>query len=366
MPDVLITENITGSPIEALKRAYQVSFQPDLWKDPAALLAAASGVRALIVRNQTRVTAEVVEAAGRLEIIARAGVGLDNVDVQAASRRGVVVAYTPSQNALSVAELTVGLMLALVRKIPAADRHVKQSLWARHQFMGSELHGKTLGVVGFGRIGSLTASRAAAFGMKVLAYDPYVARSSGSEVSNPKQTPSLKSETPNLESQPASRQSPIPNPQSLPSCAPSPAQPLAPCFVSLDELLGAADVVSCHLPSTEETQSMFDYSRFCRMQTGAVFVNVARGEVVDEDGLVRALREGKIAGAALDVRRKEPPGPGPLGEMDNVVLTPHIGAFTHEGQQRVVEAVCRDVAAVLGGGEAVDFANFPRPRRARG
>ena len=128
-------------------------------------------------------------------------------------------------------------------------------------------------------------------------------------------------------------------------------------MVSRDELLASSDVVSCHLPSTDETQAMFDYGRFCRMKPSAVFVNAARGEVVDEEGLVRALREGKIAGAALDVRRNEPPGSGPLCQMDNVILTPHVGAFTHEGQHRVVEAVSRDVAAVLGGGEAVDFAN---------
>jgi D-3-phosphoglycerate dehydrogenase / 2-oxoglutarate reductase len=323
MADVLISENIRGAPIEALRQSHQVSFQPDLWQDHDALRDAVGAARALVVRNQTRVTAELIAAAGRLEIIARAGVGLDNVDVAAASQAGVVVAYTPSQNSLSVAELTIGLMLALARKILAADRHVKQSGWARHAFTGSELYGKTLGVVGLGRIGSLTANRAAAFGMDVLAYDPYLA----------------------------------------PAAASGAVVPLR--MVALDELLAAADVVSCHLPASDETRAMFNYDRFCRMKPAAVFVNVARGEVVDEDGLIRALREGKIAGAALDVRSQEPPGPGPLCEMDNVILTPHVGAFTHEGQLRVVAAVCRDVAAVLAGAEAVDYANFPRPRRER-
>jgi D-3-phosphoglycerate dehydrogenase / 2-oxoglutarate reductase len=287
------------------------------------LLAAVTGVRALVVRNQTRVTAELLAAADRLEIIARAGVGLDNVDLPAASRAGVVVAYTPAQNAISVAELTWGLMLALARKIPAADRHVKQSRWARYEFMGGELYGKTLGVVGFGRIGSLTACRAAVFGMNVLAFDPYL------------------------------------------SAAAVVASAVRPHKVGLDELLAAADVVTCHLPATRETQGMFHYERFCQMKPTATFVNVARGDVVDEPGLIRALREGRIAGAALDVRAKEPPEPGPFDEMDNVILTPHLGAFTHEGQQRVVEAVCRDVAAVLAGAEATDYANFPRPRRQR-
>jgi D-3-phosphoglycerate dehydrogenase len=323
MADVLITENITGTPIESLRQAHSVSFEPELWKDRDALLAAVAGVRALVVRNQTRVTAELIAAADRLEIIARAGAGLDNVDVPAASRAGVVVAYTPSQNAISVAELTWGLMLALARKIPAADRHVKQSRWARYEFMGGELYGKTLGVVGFGRIGSLTACRAAVFGMDVLAFDPYL------------------------------------------SDAALAAAPVRPRRVGLDEQLAEADVVTCHLPATAETQGMFHYERFCRMKPTATFVNVARGEVVDEPGLIRALREGKIAGAALDVRTKEPPDPSPLYAMDNVILTPHIGAFTHEGQQRVVEAVCRDVDAVLAGAEATDYANFARPRKRR-
>ncbi len=319
--EVLISENISGPPVEALRRRRPISFQPDLWKERDALRAAVQGVRALVVRNQTRVTAEVIAAADRLEIIARAGVGLDNVDVEAASRAGVVVAYTPSQNAISVAELSVGLMLALARKIPAADRHVKLSRWARYEFMGNELFGKMLGVVGFGRIGSLTAGRASAFGMQVLTYDPYLSDAAVAASAIPLRR------------------------------------------VSLDELLGAADVVSCHLPATVETQGLFHYERFCQMKPTALFVNVARGEVVDEPGLVRALREGKLAGAAIDVRGKEPPEASPLNEMDNVILTPHIGAFTHEGQQRVVESVCRDVDAVLSGGDAVDYANFSRPKR---
>jgi len=323
MLDVLVTENVTGPSVDALKQARHVSFQPDLWKDRRALISAAGTARALIVRNQTQVTAELIAAAGRLEIIARAGVGLDNVDLEAANRAGVVVAYTPSQNAISVAELTIGLMLALARKIPAADRHVKQSRWARYEFLGSELYCKTLGIVGFGRIGSLTASRAAAFGMILLAHDPYFTPRAGANSG------------------------------------------IRPRMVPLDELLAASDVVSCHLPANQETRAMFSYERFCRMRPGGIFVNVARGEVVDEDGLIRALREGKIAAAALDVRSKEPPDPSPLCEMDNVILTPHVGAFTHEGQERVVESVCRDVAAVLAGGEAVDYANFPRPKKER-
>jgi D-3-phosphoglycerate dehydrogenase len=321
MADILISENIAGTPIDELRRTHDVSFLPDIWKDPVALREAVRGSRALVVRNQTQVTAELIAAAERLEIVARAGVGLDNVDVRAASRAGVVVALTPSQNAISVAELTIGLVLALARKIPAADRHAKQGGWARHQFMGSELFGKTLGVVGFGRIGYLTARRAAAFGMDILAHDPYL------------------------------------DPDAMTVAE------VRPRLTSLDELLAVADVVSCHLPANDETRGLFNYDCFCRMKPTALFVNVARGEVVDEDGLVRALGEGKIAGAALDVRKKEPPQVGPLCQMDNVILTPHIAGFTHEAQHRVVAALSRDVGAVLAGGPATYYANFPRPRR---
>lgn len=321
MPDVLISENIAGPPVDELGQRHAVLCLPELWKDRAALLQAVSKVRALIVRNQTAVTAELIAAAPRLEVIARAGVGLDNVDAAAASQAGVVVAYTPSQNSISVAELTLGLILAWARKIPAADRHAKGGGWARYQFMGCELHGKKLGVVGFGRIGVLTARRAAAFGMDILAYDPFL------------------------------------DPDNL-SVAET-----RPQVVGLDELLAAADVVSCHLPSTAQTHALFNYERFCRMKPTALFVNVARGEVVDEAGLVRALEEQKIAGAALDVRKREPPQAGRLEQLPNVVLTPHLGAFTHEGQRRVVASVCRDVAAVLAGNAAANYVNFPRPKR---
>ncbi len=322
MPDVLITENIAGRPVDELGQRHDVARRPELWKDPPALLDAISTARALIVRNQTQVTAALIAAAPRLEIIARAGVGLDNVDVPAASQAGVVVAYTPSQNSISVAELTLGLILAWVRKIPAADRHVKEGGWARYQFMGSELHGKKLGIVGFGRIGVLTARRAAAFGMDVLAHDPFL------------------------------------DPDNLFVAE------TRPRIVGLEELLAAADVVTCHLPAAPQTRWLFDYKRFCRMKPTALFVNVARGEVVDEAGLVRALEEQKIAGAALDVRETEPPSVGRLEQMANVVLTPHLGAFTQEGQRRVVASVCRDVAAVLGGAAATNYVNFSRPKRA--
>ncbi|NUQ63795.1 MAG: hydroxyacid dehydrogenase [Pirellulales bacterium] len=319
--DVLVTENIVGQPMDELRGKLSVALEPDLWKKPDLLAEKIATPRALVVRNQTRVTEDLIRAAGRLEIIARAGAGLDNVDVEAASRAGVVVASTPIQNAVSVAELTLGLMLSLARRIPEADRHVKAGGWARQNYYGTELFGKTLGVVGFGRIGFLTAMRARAFGMEVLAYDPYV------------------------------------DPDSLPMIE---AQPI---LVELDELLRSSDFVTCHLPGGKQTQGLLGYDRFCRMKPAAYFINVARGEVVDEAGLLRALDERRLAGAALDVRSTEPPESDAFTRRDDVILLPHIGAFTHEAQHRVVASVCRDVQAVLGGGRAINYFNFPIPRK---
>jgi D-3-phosphoglycerate dehydrogenase len=266
----------------------------------------------------------VISAGRRLEVIGRAGVGLDNVDAAAASAAGIVITYTPDQNSISVAELTIGLMLSLARMIPAANASTRGGNWERQRFTGFELYGKTLGVVGLGRIGFLTAMRAKAFGMNLIAHDAVV-----------------KEDAPQVTDSGAT-------------------------LLTLDELLAKADVVSCHVPKTPQTLKMFNYDRFCRMKRSAVFINTSRGEVVDEEGLIRALREKKLAGAALDVRATEPPNDdgGELTRMENVILTPHIAAFTAEGQKRVVASVCRDVAQVLRGGEASSYFNFPRPRRA--
>ncbi|MCI0524756.1 MAG: hydroxyacid dehydrogenase [Acidobacteria bacterium] len=321
MPDVLITENIIGEEMDVLRRDFDALFDPDLWKQPEKLQAMIPDFRALIVRNQTQVTRDLIEAGTNLQIIGRAGVGLDNVDLQAATDRGVVVAFTPEQNTNSVAELVIGLIISLSRKIPAADNGTRKGAWDRHQFTGAEVLGKTLGVVGFGRIGASSAIKARALGMDIIAYDPFV------------DAESLKA----MESRAR--------------------------MASLEDVLREADFVSCHLPATKETSGLFDYDKFRQMKPGAFFINTSRGDVVDENGLIRALGEKLIAGAALDVRQNEPPERSPLDEMENVILTPHIGAFTLEAQRRVVTAVCRDVAAVLNGGTAKNFANLPKPKR---
>ncbi len=320
MCDVLITERLEGAAIDELRQRFDVEMAGDLWRDGAALRERIGDCRAIIVRNQTRVTRELLGAARRLEVVARAGVGLDNVDIAAATEAGVLVCYAPEQNAISVAELSMGMLLALARRLTVADRSTKAGGWERHAFTGTELYGKTVGIVGFGRIGFLLAMRARAFGMRVLAHDPFVSPDAVTVVESGAEV------------------------------------------VPIDDLLARADVVSCHLPSTPATRGFLGRERFARMKPSAIFLNLARGEVVDEAALVDALRAGRLAGAGLDVRAVEPPGPSALDAMDNVILTPHVAALTEEAQARVAAAVCRDVAAVLGGGRAVYPANTPAPK----
>jgi D-3-phosphoglycerate dehydrogenase len=323
MPRILVCENVAGSEMDALRKQFDVAWEPELWRSPAKLReAVAAGADAIVVRNQTKVDAALIGAGSQLVVIGRAGVGLDNVDCDAASAAGVVVVYAPEQNAISVAELAIGMMLGLARNLPAADRSAKAGEWDRKRFMnGVELYGKTLGVVGMGRIGFLTAMRARALGMEIVAFDPVVSPDS-----------------------------------------PLVTEARARLMRSLEALLAEADIVSCHIPETPATTNLFDYAKFCGMKPSAFFVNTSRGGVVDEAGLARALQEKRLAGAALDVRAKEPPE-GPLSTADNVILAPHIGAFTVEGQERVVTTVCRDVAAVLSGKPARNYFNFARPRR---
>ena len=321
MTDVLITENVIGEEMDKLRQRFDAVFVPNLWKQPDKLLAMIPNFRALIARNQTQITRELIEAGTRLEVIARAGVGMDNVDLEAASHTGIVVAYTPEQNTNSVAELTIGLMLSLARMISEADVDTKKGGWNRWKFIGVELLGKTLGIIGLGRIGSSTAAKARALGMEIIAYDPYV------------------------------------DPESLR------AMEVRARLTSFEEVLSRADFISLHVPETEETRGMFGDKQFRQMKPGAYFINAARGSVVEEEALLRALQEKRIAGAALDVRQQEPGVPSAFDEMTNTILLPHIGAQTREAQRRVVTAVCRDVTAILTGHEAKNFANFSRPRR---
>ena len=315
MPDILITENIRGAAVDALSARFDTTFMPELWKDPAELSKRIGDFRALIIRNQTQLTAALLGVAKKLVVVGRAGVGLDNVDVAAATKAGILITSTPDQNAISVAELAMGLMLSLARMIPGANQDTKAGNWNRQQFLGTELYGKTIGIIGIGKIGYLTARRAQSFGMKVLAHDLFVSRDN-----------ILLSEL-NAE------------------------------LVTLDDLLTRADVVSCHLPATPETIGLLNAECFGRMKSSATFINTSRGEVVAENDLLCALKSGKIAGAALDVRCTEPPLMGELERQPNLILTPHVAAFTHEAQNRVTKAICEDIARVLDGKPAQNPVN---------
>jgi D-3-phosphoglycerate dehydrogenase len=321
MPDILVSENIIGTAMDELRQQFDLVFAPEIWKQQDELIALIPNFRAIIARNQTLLTRELIAAAPQLEIIGRAGVGMDNVDLDAANEHGVVVALTPEQNSNSVAELTIGLLIALSRKLSLADRDTKAGRWDRPRFMGTEISGKTLGIVGFGRIGSTTALKARALGMTTIAYDPYV------------EADSLRAL------------------QSLTR------------LTSLAEVLSTADYVTLHIPENDETRGMFGAAEFAQMKPSAFFLNTARGGIVQEAALIEALQTNCLAGAALEVRQQEPGSPSAFDVMDNVIQLPHIGAQTREAQHRVVTAICRDVAEVLRGGEAKHFANFSKPRR---
>jgi D-3-phosphoglycerate dehydrogenase / 2-oxoglutarate reductase len=321
MPDILISESLQGDAFTALHSRFDVLYLPELWKTPDRLERKIRNCRALIVRNQTPVSHSLLAAAQELLVVGRAGVGLDNVDVKFAEQSGIVVSFTPDQNAISVAELAIGMMLSLARLLPAADLDTKNGNWNRNRFMGAELYGKTLGIVGAGKIGFLTARRALAFGMRVLAFDPFLSRDN-----------ILLSD-------------------------------IQAELVELDQLLAQADFVSCHLPSTPQTVGLLNAARFRQMKPGAYFINTSRGKVVSEPDLVEALNSGILGGAALDVRAKEPPPLGELESLPNVILTPHIGAFTREAQDRVTSAICEDVTRVLDGKPAINAVRSPVPHR---
>lgn len=303
---VLITDAIDEAGVKILKER---GFEVDLMElTPEELLERVEEYDALIVRSRTKVTEEVIRRGKNLKVIGRAGVGVDNIDVKAATERGIKVVNAPIASTNSVAELTIGHMIAMLRWIPEATASMKAGRWEKKRFMGEELQGKTLGLVGSGRIGTEVAKRAQAFGMRTIAYDPYL----------PKEI----AEKNNIE-----------------------------LLDSLEELLKQADIVSVHAALTEETYHMLNYEKLKLMKRGSYIVNCARGGIIDEDGLLKLLREGHLAGAALDVFEQEPPGESPLFELPNVSLTPHIGASTREAQRRAAEIIAEEVARALAGEE---------------
>lgn len=321
--DILISEDLDSPAIQKLAGKYQIVREPVLWKDSAKLKKLLSGARAIMVRNQTQLTAEILSAAPKLLAIGRVGVGLDNIDVKYATEREIVVIAPLNANATSVAELTLGLMLSLARKIPFGDRSTKSGEWDRKNCTGIELDRKTILICGFGRIGRMVAARAKAFGMRIIVFDPFIEENSMhiGEVG-------------------------------------------ATLATKLEDGLAVADFVSVHLPLTTETKHLFNGKVFSAMKQGSFFINTSRGGVMDELALLVALKSNHLGGAALDVREIEPPKEkSAFNEMDNVILTPHIGAFTNEAQMRTMESVCEDLERVLGGEAAVNFVNIPRPTR---
>jgi D-3-phosphoglycerate dehydrogenase / 2-oxoglutarate reductase len=313
---VLIADPIHEDGRKLLESAGGLSIDVATGLDEAGLVARIPAYDALIVRSKTRVTAPVIAAASALKVVGRAGIGVDNIDVAAATERGIVVFNTPDANATTTAELTIAHLLSLSRHLPQADRSVRSGAWTPTKFVGAELAGKTVGIIGFGTIGRLVAQRCAGLKMRVLAYDPFV--------------------QPDIVRQSA-------------------AEPH-----DLDALLAASDYVTLHCPMIDKTRNLIDADRIARMKPGARLINCARGGLVNEDALVDALTRGHLAGAALDVFAQEPPNASPLLALDNVVLTPHLGASTEEAQQAVSVRIAEDIAHFLKTGAAETAVNLPR------
>ncbi|MDH7570126.1 MAG: phosphoglycerate dehydrogenase [Armatimonadota bacterium] len=311
---VLVADPIAREGIEILRAGADVDVKTGQTRE--ALLACIGEYDALVVRSETKVTAEIVEAADRLKVIARAGVGVDNIDVPAATRRGIVVVNSPGGNTMAAAEQTLALLFAVARNTAQAHQSVKAGRWERSRFLGVELYNKVLGVIGLGKIGSHVARAAQGLGMRVLVSDPYVTVEH--------------------------------------------AQRLGVELVDLAELISTADFITLHVPYSQSTRHLIGEKEFAAMKPGVRLVNCARGGVVDEAALVRAIESGKVAGAGLDVFEQEPPPEdSPLRRLDQVVLTPHLGASTREAQVNVAVDVAEQVIDVLNGRPARSAVNMP-------
>ena len=301
---VLVTEKLSDAGLALLRERFQVDVREDLARGDLA--AEIGPYDALVIRSATRVSADVLEAAPRLKVVARAGIGVDNVDVEAATRRGVMVVNAPQSNTISAAEHTMALLLAQARNVPQANTELHAGRWDRGRWEGVELAGKTLGLVGLGRVGTLVAARAQGFGMRVIAFDPYVSTERAKELG-------------------------------------------VDVMPTLESLLVQSDFVSIHLPGSPETDGLIGEHQLDMLKPGARLVNTSRGGIVDEDALVKALEEGRVAGAALDVFAVEPATDSPLFGFDQVVVTPHLGASTVEAQDKAGTTVAEMVRLALEG-----------------
>ncbi|HET7753032.1 MAG TPA: phosphoglycerate dehydrogenase [Anaeromyxobacteraceae bacterium] len=315
MARVLVSDDLSAEGVEIMRRAgLEVDVKVGL--PPEELQRIIGEYDGLAVRSATKVNAKLLEHAGSLKVIGRAGVGVDNVDLDAATRRGIVVMNTPAGSSITVAELTLAHILALFRHVPQATASVKQGKWEKKKFQGHELAGKTLGVVGIGNIGSIVVERCLAMKMRVVAYDPFISAEAAAR--------------------------------------------LGVSLVSLDELWAQADVISLHVPLTEQTRHLVNAETLAKMKPGVLLVNCARGGIIDERALADALASGHVGGAALDVFEKEPPPPDhPLLASDRLICTPHIGASTEEAQSAVAVAIAEQLAAYLAHGEVSNAVNLP-------
>lgn len=313
-PKVLVKEKIAKSGVDLLKKEFSVDVKLDM--DQKQLKKEIGKYNAIIIRSATRMSKDIIDKAQNLKVIGRAGIGVDNVDVEAATKKGIIVANAPESNIVAAAEHTIGLLLAQSRNIPQAHSSMKHGKWERSSFGGVELADKTLGIIGFGRIGVLVAQRARGLKMKVVAYDPYVSKSRFGELG-------------------------------------------VEGAANIKELYKQADFITVHLPKSPETRGFVDAAAFKAMKKGVRLINCARGGIVDEAALVNALKSGKVAAAALDVFEKEPPSDSPLLNMDNVVVTPHLGASTIEAQDRAGTIIAEQVAAALNDQFVSNAVNIP-------
>ena len=314
MPKVLIADELSPRAVEIF-RARGIEADVATGLKPAELRGRLAGHDGLAVRSATKVTAELLAAAGGLKVIGRAGIGVDNIDVAAATERGIVVMNTPYGNAITAAEHTLAMMFALARQIPAADRSTQAGKWEKSRFMGVELNCKTLGIIGCGNIGAIVADRAHGLKMKVVAYDPFL--------------------------------------------TPERAVELGVERVALDELLARADFITLHTPLTEATRGILDAAAIAKMKPGVRLINCARGGLIVERDLAAALDRGQVAGAAIDVFVDEPATQNPLFGRDNLVATPHLGAATSEAQENVALQIAEQMADFLLTGAVANAVNMP-------
>jgi len=316
MPKVLISDALSPAAVQIFKdRGIEVDFQPSLGKDKDKLAELIGGFDGLAIRSATKVSAKILEKAKNLKVIGRAGIGVDNVDIPAATARGIIVMNTPFGNSITTAEHAISLMLALARQIPEADTSTRAGKWEKNKFMGVEIYSKTLGIIGCGNIGSIVADRAIGLRMKVIAYDPFLSEERARDLGVEK--------------------------------------------VELDALFKRADFITLHTPLTEKTKNIIDAAAIKTMKKGVRIVNCARGGLVDEVALAEALKSGQVAGAAFDVFVEEPATNNPLFSLPNVVCTPHLGAATSEAQENVALQVAEQMSDYLLRGAISNAVNFP-------